>query len=151
MDKIGGPLWEAMHYLAFSYPHKPTREQQLWSRQVFEGIGNLLPCPECRHHYAQLFYRDMPFRNESRAALSRWSVNVHNAVNLRLHKPFFSYESALQKYTCAFAPNAPTCPKSFKRSGPTAPQLFLMALLALIAALVLALLAKRWRCKTASQ
>lgn len=57
-----------------------------------EGFKAIIPCLSCRLHFAQVLEENpVPEAGD----YFKWSVDVHNIVNVRLGKPEFSYEDAL--------------------------------------------------------
>lgn len=91
--------WRFMHTVSFYYPENPTREEQYSYCAFFRTIGQVLPCVLCRKHYKAYVATHPP---EDKMAnwqqLSRWLVDLHNAVNARHGKPQFSYDRALALY-----------------------------------------------------
>jgi hypothetical protein len=115
MDRVGPPLWAALHTLAFAYPEQATAQDRQWSRAFVESLAHLLPCAQCRAHFQRLLEHDLPLRNATRDEFAHWTVDAHNAVNARLGKPCVSYEEARRRYAlpdgvCASAWTAPARP-----------------------------------------
>lgn len=79
----GPGYWRTIHSVAFWYPTHPSIEQQTDAARFFNAIGGLLPCMACRLHYAEIL-RAMPVEDavSDRMALLKWTIEVHNAVNL---------------------------------------------------------------------
>ena len=96
----GPPLWNEMHSMTFEYPKSPGQHDKSNIINYFRGIVVVLPCEKCRDHY-QSELEMYPIENfvNSSEEVSKWLVDLHNRVNARLGKPYFSYEEAVIKYT----------------------------------------------------
>ena len=93
-NRFWGPrVWGASHFITFAYPNNPTDVDKQWMEQYFQSLSYILPCPTCRQHFQNLL-QTFPIRNhlQSKDALTKWLVEVHNRVNDRLKKPRLSYE-----------------------------------------------------------
>src|SRR5207249_3859959 len=55
----------------------------------------------CKSHYMDMIKNELPVDDHlvNRDSLSRWTVDVHNAVNKRLGKKELSYSEAQKLYT----------------------------------------------------
>jgi hypothetical protein len=97
---IWGPsAWTFLHAVSFAYPEDPTSEHKNAALNLFDSLKFLLPCGECCSHYCTVLDKNELTRAlENRDKFSRWVVDFHNSVNLRLRKPVFSYKEAAQKY-----------------------------------------------------
>ena len=97
----GPHAWHFLHTIAYSYPDKPHPELQQQMRDFFWNLRIALPCGKCRTHYAAnaaaLEGEGDPFR--SKAALTRWLVELHNRVNTAHEKPPLTPEQAERIYT----------------------------------------------------
>jgi hypothetical protein len=92
-----GPLqWMAMHQLLRGYPREnPTPTQRAALVNYMVALGDLMPCPRCAQHWKALA-PSVQDATDSRYTALKWSVDVHNAVNARLHKPVLTYAQAVQ-------------------------------------------------------
>ena len=88
--KTWGPhLWLSLHAIAAGYPLEPTEMDKDMYRIHFENIANVLPCFTCKNNFHQILRR-IPLHDEildSRESLSRWVVELHNAVSKENGKP----------------------------------------------------------------
>ena len=98
----GPPGWVFLHTLTFSYPEDPDVATKKHFRNFFKSLMHVLPCKYCRQSYASfcksnsLKLSDDVF--ESRAKLSRWLYDIHDAVNMKLgykDRPSFSKVKAM--------------------------------------------------------
>jgi hypothetical protein len=97
-NRLWGPsIWVGANYIAFAYPEKPTPLEQSNVIQYFQSMATVLPCSKCRTHFQQLL-KDFPIQADSRDALTRWLVEAHNRVNVRLNKPRLDYEFVKSQY-----------------------------------------------------
>ena len=96
----GPPLWNSLHIITFDYPIEPRDVDKQNYQIFFHSLKNILPCEQCRQHYAKMIEETLPIEAalKSRDSLTRWLVNVHNLVNKRLGKPIVSYDSVKEKY-----------------------------------------------------
>jgi len=98
-----GPLqWRILHLLAFWYPvSNPTPEQQAAFIAYVRALVLLLPCPRCQRHWAEAVASDAQLRaaTAGQQTLLVWTIDAHNAVNRRLHKPELSYQQAFEAIT----------------------------------------------------
>jgi hypothetical protein len=102
-----GPLqWRTLHLLAFWYPvSNPTPQQQDAFIAYVRALVWLLPCPRCQRHWAEAVASDATLRaaTAGQQTLLLWTIDAHNAVNARLHKPVLSYQQAFEAVTGADA------------------------------------------------
>lgn len=111
--RIWGPdAWNFMHAVTFAYPDQPCAQDKANAIAFFEFVGKSLPCTKCRHHFGKML-SEKPPDVDSRATLSRWLVDRHNEVNVRLKKPTLSYDFVQQKYKDMRS----MCPKSSPSSS----------------------------------
>lgn len=99
MHLVGPPLWETMHYAAFQCP-EPFVERAPALLDLVRAYAALLPCAECRGHFAALLAAHPPEEaaRAGRQAFARWTVDAHNMVNARLGKPLVTFEQAAWRY-----------------------------------------------------
>jgi hypothetical protein len=97
---IWGPsAWTFLHAISFSYPDTPSAEHKAAVLNLFSSLKYLLPCGECCNHYCSTFSsEDLSKALQSKNDFSRWLVDFHNSVNVRLNKPVFQYETAASKF-----------------------------------------------------
>jgi hypothetical protein len=94
----GNNIWYLFHSLA----HK-IREDKFESQKnniifIIKTICNTLPCPDCSKDatimLSKIDYNNIRNKNDFKMFL----FNFHNAINAKLNKPQFSYESLDSKY-----------------------------------------------------
>jgi hypothetical protein len=77
-----------MHIVAIGYPSEPTYAQKKAAKEFYESFAFLIPCPVCREHYeTHLQKNPLTPHLDRRDDLFRWTINVHNEVNVLLGKP----------------------------------------------------------------
>jgi hypothetical protein len=99
-DAWGKPFWNVMHSITFSYPDKPSDDDKDRIRIFFKIVPYFLPCSVCGMHFVKEMAAK-PLSDEVLASmdtLSRWLVDLHNSVNVRLKKTEVSYEAAKKFY-----------------------------------------------------
>ena len=84
-------MWFMVHVAAATYPQRPTKENAKHFLAFYAGLEHVLPCEGCRKGYAAMLQSGptklTPAVLESRNALFKWTVDVHNRVNAKLGKP----------------------------------------------------------------
>lgn len=100
----GPPAWQFLHTITFGYPDEPDEEikEDFW--QFFRSLQQVLPCANCRRHYRKKLRQAEALRHTlkdpfaSRGQLSRWVVELHNAVNKQTHKKNMSYKDVYDMF-----------------------------------------------------
>ena len=95
----GPSFWSTCDFICFNYPVTPTAEDKKTMSTFFKALAPLLPCGACRDEFSNIL-RTYPVDKhlDSRDAVSRWMVEVHNRVNERLGKPRVGYDQIAAKY-----------------------------------------------------
>jgi hypothetical protein len=99
--EVWGPFfWHTIHIVALGYPQEPTYSDKKAAKEFFESLTVLIPCPMCRDHYASHMVK-LPIGPslDSRKDLFRWTVELHNEVNVMLGKRKYSETEVIQFYT----------------------------------------------------
>jgi len=95
---IWGPHgWKFMHYVALAYPAKPTLEQKNEYKIFFESIQNILPCGMCSYNYKK-HLKELPMNDkvlESNITLLKWTIDMHNKVNVQNGKREYNSEEVI--------------------------------------------------------
>ena len=95
---IWGPHgWKFMHYVALAYPVKPTADQKIQYKTFFESIQNILPCGLCSHNYKK-HLKELPIDDsvlESNITLLKWTIDMHNKVNVENGKREYNSEEVV--------------------------------------------------------
>ena len=94
----GNNIW----YLFHSIAHKIKEDRFEFHRTnlffIIKTICNTLPCPDCSKDatimLSKIDYNNIRNKNDFKMFL----FNFHNAINAKLNKPQFSYESLDSKY-----------------------------------------------------
>ena len=100
VNKWGNQLWTCIHYIALNYPDNPSDEDKINYKNFFMSLKDILPCNICKEHYEDILLI-LPLTNDSlnnSTTLFKWTVDLHNKVNILNDKPFFSYEDAKSLY-----------------------------------------------------
>ena len=98
--EIWGPhAWQFLHSITLSYPDNPTLEDKNNHAQFFNSIQNILPCQKCKDHYTQnLHILPIEQHLDNKESLFRWSVDLHNRVNVINNKREYSYDEVTELY-----------------------------------------------------
>jgi hypothetical protein len=90
----GRQAWQFIHCVALSYPKNPTEAQRDMYLTFYHSLSNILPCEICAAHYKSKIEKNPP-NMTNRAELFRWTVDIHNEVNIDNGKRTLSYSEAL--------------------------------------------------------
>lgn len=137
-DVWGKHLWYSIHLIALSYPAEPTNEEKRHYQSFFENLHQVLPCYKCSINYLNHLNK-IPITAsvlENTETLFRWTIDMHNLVNLELSKKQWTYEQATDYYY-NFEHNSKCNKKKYKLN-----QLFIYFIL-LIALVIVILNIKR--------
>jgi hypothetical protein len=99
-DVWGKHLWYSIHLIALSYPADPTNEEKRHYQSFFENLHQVLPCYKCSINYLTHLNK-IPITAsvlENAESLFRWTIDMHNLVNLELSKKQWSYGEATDFY-----------------------------------------------------
>jgi len=98
----GASGWTFLHACVFSYPERdPTAAMRQSAFWLLRSLDHMLPCEKCAEHYRYATrHVTSPQHNvfNTRSALSRFYVDLHNDVNERLSKPIVSYDKVERAY-----------------------------------------------------
>ena len=88
---VWGPFfWHTIHIVALGYPKNPT---------YTDSLAFLIPCPVCREHYKEhLISKPISTFLDSRTDLIKWTIDIHNKVNITTGKPEWTLEEVLSYY-----------------------------------------------------
>lgn len=107
------PLWESIHILALTTDlvgYNNTDVQQGFYN-FMESLQKAMPCGSCRDHYKQYIIRHpipRPLIRSKSLLYFPYTVELHNTVNLRLHKKKYSTEEAFQIFMDKIQQNSST-------------------------------------------
>ena len=90
--------WKFIHHVAWGFPFNPTENDKNNYKQFFTIIGTILPCGGCNIHYNESLVK-FPLTDEvllNKMNLMKWSIDIHNEVNLINGKKIYEYEEALE-------------------------------------------------------
>ena len=105
--EVWGPkAWGFLHAIAFSYPADPTPNEKESVYNLICSLEQLLPCKRCRKHYAEYMKGTSQGISSSTSdhlssgnKLSRWLVELHNHINVRLNKPIVEFDKVALLYS----------------------------------------------------
>ena len=92
----GRQAWHFIHFVALTYPEKPTEEDKKDYLNFFNSLQKTLPCPICAEHFKENMEK-IPIKLEDRESLFKWTVDIHNEVNRKNSKKILSYDEAIQE------------------------------------------------------
>jgi hypothetical protein len=103
---IWGPhFWFFLHTIAMAYPDYAN---EVTKRKYYDLIQNMplfIPNPEMGNQFSRLLddYPVTPYLGK-RESFIRWTVFIHNKINVILGKPEIALEDAIAAYNLAFVP-----------------------------------------------
>jgi len=85
---VWGPFfWHTIHIAALAYPKQPSYGDKKAAKEFFEALQFLLPCPVCKEHLkTHLAKFPITPHLDRRDDLFKWTVMLHNEVNVSLNK-----------------------------------------------------------------
>ena len=92
-EKWGPYYWGALHLAALGCPDAQVL------RTFIECYKTVLPCISCRAHFTQVLDENPVPDSSDPMAIFKWSVDVHNLVNIRLEKSTVTYDEAFAIWT----------------------------------------------------
>ncbi len=92
----GRQAWHFIHFVALSYPHKPTEEDKTKYKIFLDSLGNTLPCQICAAHFKENMMKHPP-KMDSNEEFFNWTVDIHNLVNKANGKKQISFQKALEE------------------------------------------------------
>lgn len=97
---VWGPFfWHTIHIVALGYPKEPTYTDKKSAKDFYESLAFLIPCAVCREHYAKhLQTHPISTFLDSRKDLFKWTVMIHNEVNIMLQKPIWTEQEVIDYY-----------------------------------------------------
>lgn len=98
-DKWGPHLWEYLHTTTFNYPLNPTPSDKANYKNLFHNLKFTMPCKYCRESYSIIYdHYDIDIFLNDRNGITFWLYCIHNIINVKLNKPFVSFEHVVHKY-----------------------------------------------------
>ena len=97
-EKWGPDAWRKFHIKALTYPTNP-RSCDIEKVERFYQVDffRYIECNTCASHYRRLL-REHPIDARSMYSLFKWTVDIHNRINARLHRPQISYYHAFNNW-----------------------------------------------------
>ena len=89
----GREAWKFIHWVALTYPNKPTEKDKKNYLRFFESLQDVLPCPICAEHFRQNM-KSHPIKLDNNRTLFNWTVDIHNIVNKQNGKTQLTYDQA---------------------------------------------------------
>ncbi|NDC83831.1 hypothetical protein EB093_09275 [bacterium] len=105
--QVWGPhFWFFLHTIAMTYPDNAN---DVTKRKYYELIQNMplfIPDPEMGNRFSRLLdkYPVSPYLGK-RESFIRWTVFIHNKINIVLGKPEMELDEAVIAYNRAFIPD----------------------------------------------
>lgn len=99
--EVWGPFfWHTIHITALGYPTEPTYAHKKAAKEFYESLKFLIPCPICRDHYEEHLSKHpiTPYLDR-RTDLFRWTIMMHNEVNVMLGKKTWTEAEVIRHYS----------------------------------------------------
>ena len=107
IDSWGPAGWTYLHTVTFAYPEHPTDENKVIMCRFLHAFAGVIPCMRCRIDFTHILNESIDpdcttaHQNrflQSRDALTRLLVDIHNTVNKKLNKKPVVYENVVKMY-----------------------------------------------------
>lgn len=97
----GRHLWRACHYIALGFPSDADDTVRQQYKDFFLNLWKVVPCLKCGVNYQRHLTELPPIDGflSSNMELFKWTVALHNLVNLELGKPQMQFEEALKLFS----------------------------------------------------
>jgi|LauGreDrversion2_5_1035112.scaffolds.fasta_scaffold101618_2 hypothetical protein len=96
----GSNMWAMIHLICIYAPETIDANVRNTYYMFFSMMPYVLPCEKCRDHWLEHISK-YPIEQslDTREDLFKWSVNMHNLVNVSIGKPEISYSRAFEHWT----------------------------------------------------
>ena len=98
----GTPYWKFLHACSFSYPVEADRKKKQYMFNFLHAFVHVIPCVKCSEHFGKILSSGLPNARsphlKGRDSLSRFLVDLHNNVNIKLSKPQMEYDAVCTYY-----------------------------------------------------
>ena len=95
----GTSAWNFIHHVTVEFPNVPTPLDKQRYTNFINGLRFVLPCHTCRKHFTYLLQKNpIHYFLHNTHSFMKWGWTIHNAVNKRLGKKFFSWIEFEKKY-----------------------------------------------------
>ena len=97
---IWGPiLWEYLHLLSINYPNDADIQMKKKYENFLLYLGHTLPCDICSKHYLNFMtIEKIKSGLKDKTTFMKLIWELHNDVNKKLNKKYFSYKNFSKKY-----------------------------------------------------
>jgi len=98
-EEWGSEAWKFLHYVALVYPKNPSDEDKKNYKNFFYSLQHVLPCSKCSENYKEHLQK-IPIEEalNNNDTLFKWTIDIHNEVNLMTNKDKFTYDKAYDLY-----------------------------------------------------
>ena len=95
IGKWGPYFWGSLHLACLSTNVELSDQEKEAFRTFVDSFTKILPCPMCRVHFAEVLEKNpIELALQSGPELFKWSVTVHNEVNVSIGKQVYTVEDA---------------------------------------------------------
>lgn len=102
--EVWGPkLWFVIHTIALNYPENPSYDDVRNVESFFNSLKYNIPCDKCRIHYTERIEKNPIINHLSNSdTLFRYTIELHNDVNISLGKRTYTYDEVVEIYQKAY-------------------------------------------------
>lgn len=94
----GDSMWNTMYAVALTSPLTSQPSQhKIALKKFYESLCLIIPCDECKQHYADL-YKKIPINLNNRNSLLEWVNKIHNEINKITGDDEVSLDSIKKKF-----------------------------------------------------
>lgn len=100
MTELWGPsFWKTLHFITFTYSDFPNKDDKKLMYDLFDNIKERIPCFKCKRAFKQ-FLIHVPIDEflYNKNSLIYWLYIIHNTVNFKLNKPYYTIENLFETY-----------------------------------------------------
>lgn len=106
-EEWGTITWELLHKHASYYSDSPTPDESKRKLAFFKSLFDDIPCHVCREEtLSYLRGHPLELAMKNGCTLSKWVLDFHNHVNVRLAKPIWSMEAMAKHFKLTRVPCA---------------------------------------------
>ena len=87
--------WEYFHVMTWMYPETPCEQEITSMKKAIQSFAEQIPCSDCKEHFMEEI-KSLDY--SSKGTLFQGGVRIHNSVNKRLGKTYYSLKTATQKF-----------------------------------------------------
>jgi hypothetical protein len=94
-DIWGPSAWKFLHTMVLAESEPLDRSRLIYYKQFYVLLQELLPCEKCKVHLKDNLQKLKDIESlQTRRELFDWTTQLHNLVNVAIHKPEISLDQS---------------------------------------------------------